>query len=138
MPRVILHASQLLDDPSDSGQRPEVRAEAMHPRALAQGRFDATHLLRSQSRLAPSAAGGPQRRAPALAPRAKPSHDALAADIQVPCDGALRLLTRGKQPRGLLPTNFQSMEIPSWCNMTGHASIVRWNIANVTVLCEIQ
>ena len=113
MPRVILHAGQLLDDPSDAGQRPEVRAEAMRARALAQGCFDMNHLLRSQSRLAPGAAGGPQRRAPALAPRAIPSRDALAADLQAPRDGTVRLSTRGKQPRGLLATNFQSVEIPS-------------------------
>ena len=138
MPRMILHAGQLLDDPSDSGQRPEVRAEAVRPRALAQGRFDASHLLLSQPWLASGAAGGPQRRAPAPVPRAIPSHDALAADIQAPCDGALRLSTRSKQPRGLLPTDLQSLEIPSWCNMSGHAPIVRWKGANVTVLCEIQ
>jgi len=121
MPRVILHAGQLLDDPRDSGQRPEVRAEAMRARALAQGRFDADHLLRSQSRFAPGATGGPQRPAPALTPRAIPSHDALAADLQAPCDCPARLSTHGKQPRGLLATNFQSTEIPSGCNMSGHA-----------------
>ena len=138
MPRVILHAGQLLDDPSDSGQRPEVRAEAVRPRALAQGRFDAGHLGRRHPRLASGPAGGPQRRAPALAPRAIPAHDALAADCQPSGDCTLRLSTRGKQPRGLLPTNFQSVEIPSWCNMSGHASIVRWKAACVTVLCEAQ
>ena len=138
MPRVILHAGQLLDDPSDPGQRPQVRAEAVRPRALAQGRFDASHLLRSQPWLASGAAGGPQRRAPALAPRARPSHDALAADSQASGDCPVRLSTRGKQPRGLVPTNFQSVEIPSWCNMSGHAPIVRWEGAIVTILCETQ
>ena len=74
-----------------------------------------------QPRLAPGAPGRPQRsRPPALAPRAVPSHDALAADVQAPCDRPLRLATRGKQPRGLLPTNFQSVEIPSWGNMSRH------------------
>ena len=121
VPRVILHARQLLDDPSDPGQRPEVRAEAMRPWALAQGRFDAPHLLRSQPWLAPGAARAPQRPAPALAPRAIPSHDALAADAQASGDGTARLSPRAKQPRGLVPTNFQSVEIPSWCHMSGHA-----------------
>jgi len=122
MPRVILHARQLLDDPSDAGQRPEVRAEAVRPRALAQSHLDAPHLFGRQPRLAPRAAGGPQRRAPALAPRAIPAHDALAADPQASGDGPLRLSARGKQPRGPLPTYFQSVEIPSCCNMSGHAS----------------
>jgi hypothetical protein len=74
----------------------------------------------------------------ALAPRAIPSQDALAADPQAPGDGTLRLSSRGKQPRGLLPTNFQSVEIPSWCNMSGHAPIVQWEGAVVTILCETQ
>lgn len=138
MPRVIRHARQLLDDPRDAGQRPEVRAEAVRPRALAQGRLDASHLFRSQPRLASRPAGGPQRRAPALAPRAIPSHDALAADAQASGDGTMGLSAPGKQPRGLLPTYFQSMEIPSWCHMSRHASIVRWKGACVTVLCEVQ
>src|SRR5439155_13937646 len=51
MPRVILHAGQLLDDPSDPGQRPEFRAEAMRARALAQGGFDAAQLVLGQPRL---------------------------------------------------------------------------------------
>lgn len=110
----------------------------MRARSLAQGRFDASHLLRSQPRLAAGAAGGPQRRPPTLAPRAIPSHDALAADPQAPGDGTLRLSSRGKQPRGLVPTNFQSVEIPSWCKMSGHAPIVRWEGAIVTILCETQ
>ena len=132
MPRVILHASQLLDDPSDPGQRPEVGAEAVCTGALAQGRFDAFQLLRRQPRLAPGAARGPQRRVPALAPRAIPSHHALAADSQASGDSPVRLSTRGKQPRRLLPTYFQSVEIPSWCNMSGHAShrtMERWALS---------
>ena len=83
-------------------------------------------------------AGGVQRRAPALTPRAIPSHDALAADIQPPGDDALRLATRGKQPCGLLPTNFQPVEIPSWRKMGGHASQRTMEGGSVTVLCEIQ
>ncbi len=121
MPRVILHAGQLLDDASDPGQRPEVRAEAMRVRALAQGGLDADHLLPRQPRLPAGAAGGPQRPASALAPRAIPAHDALAADPQHPGDGPLRVPTRGKQACGLLATNFESVEIPSWCSMSGHA-----------------
>lgn len=121
MPRVILHAGQALDEPSDSGQRPQVRAEAMRARALAESCFNAPHLLRSQPRLASGAAGGPQRRAPAPVPRAIPSHDALAAGTQAAGDCPVRLSTRGKQPRGLLATNFQSVEIPSGCNMSSHA-----------------
>lgn len=121
MPRVILHARQLLDDPSHAGQRPEVRAEAVRPRALAQGHLNPAHLLRRQSRLASGATGGPQRRAPALAPRAIPAHDALAADSQAAGDSPLRLSACGKQPCGLLPTYFQSVEIPSWCNASEHA-----------------
>src|SRR5438093_10116175 len=122
MPRVILHTRQLLDDPSDTGQRPETRAEAVRPRALAQGHLDTPHLCRRQPRLASSGAGAPQRRAPALAPRAIPAQDALAAHSQASGDCPLRLSTRGKQPRGPLPTYFQSAEIPSRCNMSGHAS----------------
>jgi len=121
MPRVILHARHVLDDPSDPGQRPEVRTEAVRPRALAQSRSDLDHLLWRHPRLAAGAAGGPQRHAPTPVPRAIPAHDALAADSQAAGDGPVRLSTSGKQPRGLLATNFQSVEIPSGCNMSGHA-----------------
>ena len=139
MPRVILHAGQLLDEPSDAGQRPEARAEAMRARALSQGGFDAAHLLRSQSRLAPGAAGGPQRRAPALAPRAIPPHDALATDADPSRDGPVPLSPGGQQPRDLLAPNFQSVEISSGRNMTGHAfHPTMKDRALVTVLCESQ
>jgi hypothetical protein len=139
MPRMILHAGQLLDDAGDSGQRPQVCAEAMRAWALAQGGFDPDHLLLRQPGLPSGAAGGPQRRAPTLAPRAIPAHDALAADTQEPGDGPLRFSPRGKQPRGLLATNFQSVKIPSWCSMSGHAfHLTMEGRASVTVLCEIQ
>jgi len=121
MSGVILHAGQALDEARDARQGPEIRAEAVRTRALAQGRFDAGHLLGNQSRLAPGPARGSQRRAPPFAPRAIPSHDALAAHPQAPGDGPLRLATRGKRPRGLATTNFQSVEISAWCNMSGHA-----------------
>ena len=139
MPRVILHAGQLRDDARDPGQRPEVRAEAMRVRALAQGGLDADHLLPRQPRLPAGAAGGPQRPAPALAPRAIPAHDALTADPQQPGDGSLRFPARGKQPRGPAATHFQSLEIPSWCSMSGHAfQRTLEGMAGVTLLCEIQ
>jgi hypothetical protein len=138
MPRMILHAGQLLDDARDAGQRPEIGTEAMRARALAQGGFDAAQLLPRQPGLSAGTAGAPQRGAPARTPRPKPAHDALAADRQTAGDGPLRLSARGKQPRGLLPTNFQSMEIPSWRNVSGHASIVRWKDGSVTLLYETQ
>src|SRR5206468_9903962 len=54
-------------------------------------------------------------------------------------DCALRLASGGEQPRGLLPTNFQPVEIPSWGHMSGHASIVRCGrLSIVTVLRETQ
>ena len=137
MPRVILHAGQLLDDVSDPRQRPEVRAESMGARALTQGGLDADHLLLRQPGLPSSAAGRPQCRAPALAPRAIPSHDTLAAHTQEPGDCPLRFPTRGKQPRGLLATNFQSVEIPSGCSMVGHAfHLTMEGCELVTVLYE--
>lgn len=139
MPRMILHAGQLLDDPSDSGQRPEVRAEAMRAWALAQSGFDADHLGRRQPGFPSGATGAPQRCAPTLAPRAIPAHNALAADPQEPRDGPLRFSSRRKQPRGLLATNFQSVEIPSGRSMRGHAfHLTMEGRAVVTVLCEIQ
>ena len=96
--------------------------------------------VRTQARLAPGAASGAQRDAPTLAPRAVPSHDALATDPESPGNRALRLLARGKQPRGLLPTTFQCTEIASRSNMRGgHVSIVRRRRQRgVTILCEIQ
>ena len=139
MPRVILHAGQLLDNPRDARQRPQVGSEPLCARAFAQGRFDAAHLFRSQPRLAAGTARGAQRRASTLAPRAIPAHDALAADAQTTRNRPVRLSPRGKQPRGLLATNFQSVEISSWRNMSGHAfhpTIGRRTC--VTVLCEIQ
>lgn len=136
---MIVHTGQLLDDPSDPGQRPQVRAEPMCARALTQGGLDADQVLPRQPGLPSGAAGGPQRGAPPLAPRAIPAHDALAADTQEPGDGPLRVPTRSKQSRGLLATNFQSMEIASGCRMVGHASHrTMEGCTNVTVLCEIQ
>ena len=139
MTRVILHAGHALDHQGDARQRPQRGTEALRAGALAQGRLDAGHLLRSQARLAPCAAGASQSRAPASAPRLIPPHHALAADSQAPRDRALRLAAGPEQSRGLLPTNFQSLEIPSWRNMSGHASIVRCaKRLIVTVLCETQ
>ena len=125
MSGVILHAGQVLDEARDAGQRPQIRAKAVRPRALPQGRFDLGHLLGTQSRFAPGPPSGAQRRAPALTPRLIPPHDALATDAQPPGDGAPRFLAGGEEPRGVLPTNFQSVEIPSWGNVSAHASIVR-------------
>jgi len=58
MPRVILHAGQLLDYPSDPGQGPEIRAVPLRARAFAQGGLDAAQLLPRQPRL-PACATGP-------------------------------------------------------------------------------
>lgn len=139
MARVIRHAGHALDHQGDAGQGPEPGAEAMRTGTLAQCRVDAGHLLRRQSRFAPRSPGGAQRLAAARAPRPMPPHHALAADPQAPRDRALRLATRGEQPRGLLPTNFQPVEIPSWGNMSGHASILRCGrLSDVTVLREAQ
>jgi len=136
---VILHAGQLLDDARDPRQRPKVRAEAMRPRALAQGGLDAPEFLPRQPGLPAGAARASQRRAPPLAPGAVPAHDALAADSQEPGNGPLRLPTCGKQPRGLLATNFQSVEIPSRSSRSVHAShLTMEGCVSVTVLCESQ
>ena len=125
MAGMILHAGQVLDESRDARQGPETRAKAVCPRALPQGRVDRGHVLGPQSRLAPGSTGGAQRGAPALAPRLIPPHDALATDAQPSGDRALRLLAGGEEPRGVLPTNFQSVEIPSRGNVSAHASIVR-------------
>ncbi len=139
MARVILHAGQLLDDARDPRQRPEVRAEAMRPRALAQGGLDTPQFLPRQPGLAAGAAGGSQRRAPTLAPGAIPAHDALAADSQEPGNSPLRFPTCRKQPCGLLATNFQSVEIPSRGSRSIHAShLTMEGRVSVTVLYEIQ
>ena len=133
MPGVILDAGQLLDEARDAGQRPEIRAKAVRPGALPQGRFDLGHLLGTQSRLAPGPPCGAQRRASTLAPRLIPPHDALATDAQPSGDGAVRLLADGEEPRGVSSTNFQSMEIPSWGSVCAHASIVRREAACVSL-----
>jgi len=139
MARVILHAGHALDHPGDPRQSPEPGTEPMRAGALAQGRVDAGQLRRRQARLAARAAGGAQRLAAARAPGPIPPHHALAADPQAPRDRAPRLATGGEQPCGLLPTNFQPVEIPSWCHMSGHASIVRRRrLSIVTILCDIQ
>ena len=139
MAGVILHTGHALDHQGDARQGPETGTEPMRAGALAQGRVDAGQLRRRQSWLTPRAAGGEQRLAAARAPGPIPPHHALAADAQAPRDRALRLTARCEQPRGLLPTNFQAVEIPSWGHMSGHASIVRRRrLSLVTILCEIQ
>lgn len=138
MPGVIRHARQALDEPRHPRQGPELRAEAVRPRPLAQGRFDAAQLLGCQAGLAPGPPRAAQRGTPAPSPRPVPSHNALATGAQPAGDGGLRLLGRGEEPRGLLPTTFQCLEIPSWCNMSMHAPIIRQSCSAVTVLCETQ
>ena len=56
LPRVMAHTRQPLDDRRHAGQGPEVRAEAVHPRAGAQRLLDRRQLLRLELRLAPRAA----------------------------------------------------------------------------------
>ncbi len=138
MAGMIRHARQALDEPRHPRQGPALRAEAVRPRPLAQGRFEAAQLLGRQSGLAPGPPRGAQRRAPTLPPRAVPPQDALATDAQPSGDGALRLLASGEEPCGLLPTNFQSLEIPSWCNMSAHTSIIQRSCVLVTILCETR
>jgi hypothetical protein len=74
----------------------------------------------------------------ALPPGPKPPQDALATGAQAAGDGGLRFLASGEEPRGLLPTKFQCMEIASRCNVSAHAFIIQQSYASVTVLCEIQ
>jgi hypothetical protein len=135
---MILHPGEAVDDPRHSWQRPEVRAEAMRARALAQRRFDLTQLLGRQPRLAAGSPGGPQRRAPALAPRVIPAHDALAADLEQPCDRALRLLALGEEASRLLSPKLQRSEVPSRGTLGSHAPRIREPEVAVTLLCEIQ
>src|SRR2546429_9889009 len=131
--------SHALDHQCDARQGQETGTEAMRAGALAQCLVDAGQLFRSQSRLTPRSASGAQRLATATAPRPIPPHHALAADSEAPRNRALCLATRREQPRGLLPTNFQPVEIPSWGHMSGHASIVRCGrLSIVTVLRETQ
>lgn len=136
MPRVIRHAGQALDQPCYAGQRPQVRPKAMRPWALAQRRVDLGQLLRRHPRLAAGAPGGVQRPAPPSLPRAIPAHDTLAADTKAAGNGPLRLSARGKQSRGLVATNFQSVKIASRGKMSSHALSCTKGSRLVTVLCE--
>lgn len=138
MAGMIRHANQALDEPRDPRQGPELRAEAVGPGTLAQGRFDAGHLLGPQPRLASRPPRRAQRRAPALPPGPIPPQDALTTGAQAAGDGGLRFLASGEEPRGLLPTVFQCMEIASRCNESAHTFIIQQSCADVTVLCEIQ
>ncbi len=138
MAGMIRHANQAPDEPRDPRQGPELRAEAVGPGALAQGRFDAGHLLWPQSRLASRPPRGAQRRAPALPPGPIPPQDALTTGVQAAGDSGLRFLASGEESCGLFPTKFQCMEIASRCNVSAHAFIIQQSCASVTVLCEIQ
>ena len=138
MAGMILDAGQLLDEPRDPRQGPELGTKAVRPRALPQGRFDAAQLRRRQAGLAPGPPCAAQRRAPALPPRPVPSQDALAADAQPAGDGGLRVRAGGEKPRGLLPTTFHPLEISSWCNMSAHAPTIQHSCESVTILCETQ
>lgn len=138
MPRVILHASQTLDEPCNAGQRPQARPKPLRPWALAQCRVDLGQLLRRHPRLAAGTPGGAQRPAPASLPCAIPAQDTLATDTQAARDGPLCLSACGKQSRGLVATNFQSMKIASRGRMRSHAQSYTNGPRLVTVLCEIQ
>jgi hypothetical protein len=138
MPRVILHPGQALDEPCDSGQRPQARPKTLRPWALAQRRVKLGQLLRRHSRLAASPPGGAQRPAPASLPRAIPAHDTLATDTQAAGNGPLRLSARSKQSRRLVATSFQSMKIASRGKMSSHPRSYTKGSRLVTVLCEIQ
>src|SRR5207245_8942206 len=96
-------------------------------------------LSRRHSTLTPRSAGCTPRIPHTTAPRLTPPPHALAAHSEAPRNRALCLATRREQPRGLLPTNFQPVEIPSWGHISGHASIVRCGrLSIVTVLRETQ
>ncbi len=138
MPRVILHAGQALDDHRHAGQGPEIGTEAGRPRPLPQCRFHPGQLALIQPRLAARAASGSQARPAPGPPGPIPPHDALATDAEDARDGSLRVLASGKQARRLLSTTFQSTEIASGGNMSGHASMICWQDTIVTILCETQ
>lgn len=138
MPGVILYAGQVLNEVRHPGQGPEVRGEAVRPRALPQGRFEPAQLLGRQTRFAPGPPRGAQRRAPALPPRAVPPQDALATDAQPASDRSVGQLPRGKQSGRREATFLESLEIasrPLCCTHT--LSLARVSTC-VTILCENQ
>jgi hypothetical protein len=119
MARVIAHAGEALDHRSDPGQRPQVCAEPVRARPLAQGRVDARQLLVIQ----PWSAAQPSRRLQArpalLLPRLVPAVRGLTTDPQLGHDHRLRG-SAGKQARRLESARLQRGHIPSlWL---GHAS----------------
>jgi hypothetical protein len=107
----------------------------MHAGTLAQGPVDLPELWAVQLRLAagpprPAEGGG----ATAL-PRGVPAADALAADLQIPCDGRQNQPAARKQTSGLLASLSHPFKVPTWRKR--HALSIRQEGFNVNILSEI-
>jgi len=109
---MMLHPGQALDHLRDPGQRPQLCAEPVGPRARSQGPLDPRQVLWGKPRLAARPArrlqAGPPLRLPGLMPviggGRRHAHD--------PRHHRLRLAPR-EQLRGLKPPSFQRSKIPS-------------------------
>ena len=132
---VIPNAGQPLNHHGHPRQRPEIGPKAMHAGTLAQGPVDLPELWAVQLRLAagpprPAEGGG----ATAL-PRGVPAADALAADLQIPCDGRQNQPAARKQTSVLLASLSHPFKVPTWRKR--HALSIRQEGFNVNILSEI-
>ncbi len=136
---VIVDAGQAFDHDGHPGQRPEGRGKPVGLGSLAEGGVHARQLPPIDLRLPSRSAGPTQGGAPAVTPGPIPPQDALATDAQSPRNGPLRVLPRGEEGGRALPTYFHSLEVPPWCAMGAHASMVRPRTSvPVTILCKAQ
>lgn len=100
MAGMVPHPGQPLDHRGHARQRPQIGAEAVGARPLAQSPVDLLEVGAVQLRLAPRSARPAQRRHAALSPLSVPARDALAADLDGASDrGQNRAVA--EQSRGL-------------------------------------
>jgi hypothetical protein len=106
-------------------------------RAVTERRIDLGQLRSAQPRFASRSTRTPQRGGPATSPLIVPATHTLATDAQRACDRGLHL-THGEQARSLLAALSQCVEVSSWCHSRLHDAIIREQLPNVTILCEIH
>lgn len=111
MPGMMPNAGDALDQRRDPGQRPQIGAEALGPRARPQRTLDQRQLLALEPRLAPGPARGFEPGPPIRLPRLMPMIHRCRRHAQDPRHRRLRLATR-EQLCGAEPSSFQRSKIP--------------------------
>ena len=136
MPGVVLHSGHMLDDLSNAGQGPKLRAKAMCHRAAQQLLLQRVALHGRELRFSACAARALKSLLPLGLPVAVPAHHALAADVECPGDRGLRLALL-EQVRRTQATASHLIKVPLGSARLSHTGNVAYGRSIVTLFCEI-